>query len=182
MVVGSLARTRTPQAVRAEHITAALSHRAMRVGSRQSSAAPVGLVLICVVIGAAVVGAATARWAAAAIVLPSGENVVFGNRHAERPLVGATPGAPANGDCASLAGEFTALQKTIGATIGQPLECAHTDPSTGDTLQRTSTGLAIFRRDAQMPSFTDGFHRWALTAHGVITWEGDALDPPSQLP
>jgi hypothetical protein len=138
------------------------------------------MVLILVVLGAVAVAATTARWANAAIVLPSSEGVITGQRHAERPLVGAEPAKPGAADCAAFRAEFAALKNTLSETIGQPLECPHVDAATGDTLQRTSTGLAIFRRQSQTPTFTDGYHRWALSAGGVVTWQGDALDPPSE--
>src|SRR4029453_4239685 len=98
----------------------------------------------------------------------------------ERALVGATPGPSA---CApgqiSSSEMFAALRASIGETFGQPLECPRVDPSSGDTLQRTSTGLPIYRAHPHTPTFPDGSHRGGIGPSGVITWQGDALDPPT---
>ena len=76
---------------------------------------------------------------------------------------------------------FAQLKQRLGATMGDALECEHTDPSTGDTVQRTTTGLAIYRPTEGLPTFTDGWHHWALTEHGVIRWESMELDAPPGL-
>lgn len=70
------------------------------------------------------------------------------------------------------------LQALVGAAMGDPLECEHTNPANGDTEQRTTTGLAYFRPSTNTPSFTDGYRHWALTPQGVLFWEGTASDPP----
>ena len=150
---------------------------------QQSGVSPlVGLLLA--VVGATVAGVATAGWANSALDLPVSHQVsgLFARRQPERALVGATPGPAEAPSCApgqiSPSQQFSGLRDAIGETFGQPLECPHVDPSTADTLQRTSTGLAIYRAGSHTPTFTDGYHRWAKDARGVITWEGDVLDPP----
>jgi hypothetical protein len=70
------------------------------------------------------------------------------------------------------------LKTQIGAAMGDPAECSHADPTSGDTLQTTSTGLAILRAASGVPTFTDGGHRWGLVDGTLVAWEGDALDPP----
>jgi hypothetical protein len=37
----------------------------------------------------------------------------------------------------------------------------------------------LWRRATNTATFTDGWRHWALTEHGLIVWEGDAVDPPS---
>jgi hypothetical protein len=74
---------------------------------------------------------------------------------------------------------FAALKATLGATMGDPVECEHTDSDSGDVLQHTSTGLAFWRKSTNTPTFTDGYHKWALTSGGLVAWEGPANDPPS---
>jgi len=140
--------------------------------------------LLLAVVGATVAGVATAGWANSALDLPVTQQVsgLFARRQPERALVGATPGPAETPNCTPgqiLPSQlFSGLRDAIGETFGQPLECPHVDPSTGDTLQRTSTGLAIYRARSHTPTFTDGYHRWAKDARGVITWQGDALDAP----
>ena len=75
-------------------------------------------------------------------------------------------------------GGFAALQDQLGDTMGQPLECEHPDSASGDTLQRTTTGLAFYRKSSNTPTFTDGSTHWALTPDGAQTWTGDSIDPP----
>jgi hypothetical protein len=74
---------------------------------------------------------------------------------------------------------FADLKAQVGAAMGDPLECEHTDGSTGDVLQQTTTGLAFWRKSTNTPTFTDGFHHWALTPGGLVAWDGQSVDPPS---
>ena len=74
--------------------------------------------------------------------------------------------------------EFASLSQAIGDDIGQPIECAHVDRATGDVLQATSTGLAVYRAGSHVATFTNGYRHWALDIQGLIAWEGDAVDPP----
>jgi len=74
---------------------------------------------------------------------------------------------------------FAALKASLGDVMGDPVECEHTDSSTGDVLQHTSTGLAFWRKSTNTPTFTDGYRKWAITSRGLVTWEGSANDPPA---
>lgn len=74
---------------------------------------------------------------------------------------------------------FRALADAIGDTMGEPLECEHANPENGDTLQRTTTGLAFYRKATNTPTFTDGFRHWALTTAGLVFWTGLEVDPPA---
>jgi hypothetical protein len=74
---------------------------------------------------------------------------------------------------------FAALKAQLGDAMGNPVECEHTDGASGDVLQQTSTGLAFWRKSTNTPTFTDGYHKWALTSRGLVAWEGSANDPPS---
>ncbi len=73
---------------------------------------------------------------------------------------------------------FAALKAQLGATMGQPVECEHADPVSGDSLQHTTTGLSFYRKSTNTPTFTDGWRHWALTPAGLVVWEGTAIDPP----
>jgi hypothetical protein len=75
---------------------------------------------------------------------------------------------------------FAALKDQIGDAMGDPITCEFTDPSgTGDVHQRTSTGLAFWRKSTNTPTFTDGFNHWAQTPQGWVTWTGGSVDPPT---
>jgi hypothetical protein len=74
---------------------------------------------------------------------------------------------------------FAALKASLGATMGDPVECEHNDGATGDVLQQTTTGLAFWRQSTNTPTFTDGYRHWALTSNGLLAWEGSSIDPPA---
>jgi hypothetical protein len=67
---------------------------------------------------------------------------------------------------------FASLHEQLGPTMGDPIECEHADPGTGDALQRTTTGIALYRRDTNTSMFTNGQEHWALTALGMAHWSG----------
>lgn len=70
------------------------------------------------------------------------------------------------------------LHRRLGATMGVPTECEHVDPTSGDTLQRTTTGLAYFRPSMSTTMFTDGSTHWALTDGTVVLWRNESVTPP----
>ena len=70
------------------------------------------------------------------------------------------------------------LIEQLGEAMGEPIECAHPAGDSDDTLQQTSTGLAVLRATTGAPTFTDGATHWALTTSGVVGWTGESLDPP----
>ncbi|MBV9134532.1 MAG: hypothetical protein JO318_17640, partial [Chloroflexi bacterium] len=41
---------------------------------------------------------------------------------------------------------FADLKYALGYIMGDPLECEHPNSANGDTLQQTTTGLAIYRQ------------------------------------
>ena len=95
-------------------------------------------------------------------------------------IVGPVHGAPfcQPGEAPTFRLGFALLREQLGPTMGEPVECEHRDLSTGDTLQRTTTGLAYYRRATNTASFTDGYRHWGWTADGVVAWEGAGPDPP----
>ena len=94
---------------------------------------------------------------------------------------------PADPFCApGQAPEFThglaTLADQLGLLMGEAVECEHQEPTSGDTLQATTTGLAYYRRAAQdTPIFTDGQSHVALTGQGLIGWDGPSVDAPLSL-
>lgn len=105
------------------------------------------------------------------------------------PAVTATAGLPAPAADASgprcPPGEqprfvlgFARLKTGLGKTMGDALSCEYVNPENGDTLQQTTAGLAVYRPSTGTLMFTDGWQKWALTARGLVTWEGEAMEPP----
>jgi hypothetical protein len=71
------------------------------------------------------------------------------------------------------------LKRQLGDTMGAPLECEHAVSANGDPIQQTTTGLVIYRAATNTVMFTDGWRHWALTARGMVSWEGTDTDPPT---
>ncbi|HET6315761.1 MAG TPA: hypothetical protein VFG86_04840 [Chloroflexota bacterium] len=71
------------------------------------------------------------------------------------------------------------LKQQLGDVMGVPLECEHPAGTAGDSVQQTSTGLAVYSKGTNSVTFTDGWRHWALDATGdLISWEGTQADPP----
>lgn len=81
---------------------------------------------------------------------------------------------------------FADLKYALGYIMGDPIECEHPNSGNGDTLQQTTTGLAVYRQASNTPEFTDGWNHWALSTGGVIAWSGTdqptAAGPPPPGP
>ena len=69
---------------------------------------------------------------------------------------------------------FADLDAALGGKMGEPIECEHTDPLTGATTQRTSTGVASYAKDTNALSFIAGDQHWSLTDKGLQSWTGEA--------
>ena len=77
------------------------------------------------------------------------------------------------------AASFTDLREHLGEVMGSPVACATVDAE-GDTIQMTTTGIAIYHPSG-MAVFASGDEHWALTADGLQTWTGNwhnGFDPP----
>ena len=70
------------------------------------------------------------------------------------------------------------LQARLGADMGAPTECERVVDASGNTEQKTTTGLAYYRASLNTPVFTNGVEHWALTADGLVHWTSDDLEPP----
>lgn len=74
---------------------------------------------------------------------------------------------------------FADLKAFIGDPMGTATTCEFPDPNgTGDVHQRTTTGLAFWRRATNTPTFTNGYEHWGRTAAGWVCWVGSSIDPP----
>lgn len=90
--------------------------------------------------------------------------------------------APQPGVCTlaepRFAGGIATLRARLGAAMGDPLECERVVDANGDTQQKTSTGLAYYRKALNLACFTTGWDHWGLIERGVVHWTGDAIEPP----
>jgi hypothetical protein len=77
---------------------------------------------------------------------------------------------------------FKSLSEVLGDQMGRPLECEHGDPLTGDTMQMTTRGLAVYRVCTNTPAFNRDTEHWALTPDGPVYWAGEQSDPTPSLP
>lgn len=101
---------------------------------------------------------------------------------------GGTPAAAAQGAPSCAPGQaprfvfgFAALREQLGDVMGEPVTCEFPDPNgTGDVHQRTSTGLAFWRKATNIPTFTNGWDHWGWTDDGLEYWTGESIDPPGR--
>ncbi len=93
----------------------------------------------------------------------------------------AAPDFCAPGETPQFRFGFAFLSSRLGQTMGEPIECEHGNPENGDTLQKTTTGLAFYRSYTNTPTFTDGWNHWAWTSSGLVYWAGSSPDPPGVI-
>jgi hypothetical protein len=75
---------------------------------------------------------------------------------------------------------FATLYSRLADWMGDPLTCEFADPNgTGDVHQRTTQGLAFWRKSTNTPTFTNGNEHWALVGEGMVYWTGSSIDPAS---
>lgn len=101
-------------------------------------------------------------------------------------VVGAAP-AP-QGACQFVLG-FATVWAQIPVQVGQCLEDQQTNVTNGDSFQRTTGGLLVWRKADNWTAFTDGFRTWVNGPRGLqqrlntqrYAWEGDAGAPGTTL-
>jgi hypothetical protein len=75
---------------------------------------------------------------------------------------------------------MASLKAALGARMGDALECERVVDAAGNTQQRTSAGLAYYRRGSNAACFTTGSDHWALVLdRELVFWTGDVVDPPA---
>jgi hypothetical protein len=82
--------------------------------------------------------------------------------------------------CTQFGADFAALEQQIGAVMGDPSGCPRVDGD-GNTLQISTTGLAIRRPDGML-LFASGDEHWALSSTGLQEWTANwhtGLYPPA---
>lgn len=80
---------------------------------------------------------------------------------------------------------FKALAEQIPHIVGEPLESEHHNPANGDSLQRTTKGLMVWRKADNWTAFTNGHRTWVNGPSGVreranderFAWEKEAPSP-----
>jgi hypothetical protein len=131
-------------------------------------------------------GLVTAGWAGQRLgmdlsIIETVVSVLGLDESASSPSVGyVEPQAPycGVGEQPAFSNGLATLKEQVGEPMGRPVECEHATSATGDTAQQTTTGLAAYDKASNTVSFTDGWHHWALTANGLVTWDGTQASPP----
>jgi hypothetical protein len=77
---------------------------------------------------------------------------------------------------------IAALHDHLGTIMGEPVECEHVDPASGDTIQHTTTGLAYYRPAINTAVFTNGEAHWALSNDALVLWRSASVVPPRPTP
>jgi len=95
------------------------------------------------------------------------------------PGAALTPSTTCTPDQPIFVNGAATLKAALGDAMGDPLECERVTSATGDTEQRTTTGLVYYRSITNAVAFTNGFDHWALARTGVVHWTGDQVDPPA---
>ena len=76
------------------------------------------------------------------------------------------------------AGAFVALAQQLDERMGEPRGCAELDEATGDSVQRTSRGVATLSAETGLTTFTDGERTWSIRGSHLLEWIGPAREPP----
>jgi|GEM_PF-4826643 len=62
---------------------------------------------------------------------------------------------------------FQTLHDHLPQIVGDCLEDEHHNPITGDTIQRTTRGLLVWRKADNWTAFTDGYRTWVMGPAGL---------------
>src|SRR5215470_14130422 len=68
---------------------------------------------------------------------------------------------------------FADLAAELGGIAGTAIDCEHGEPWTQQTRQTTTTGVAIYDKCSNTPTFVRGAERWSLTPTGLRYWSGE---------
>src|SRR5687768_3180145 len=63
---------------------------------------------------------------------------------------------------------FADARSAVPEVIGDCLENERADPTTGDTVQRTTRGLLVWRKADGLIAFTDGHRSWVRGPDGLV--------------
>jgi hypothetical protein len=91
---------------------------------------------------------------------------------------------PAPGVCTGVQPRFVRglanLKSALGTIMGDALECERVVNEQGDTQQKTTTGLAYYRKQLNAACFTTGWEHWSLVDRGLVHWASLNVDPPAE--
>ncbi len=76
---------------------------------------------------------------------------------------------------------FKVLADQIPNIVGEPLENEHWDAN-GDSIQRTTTGLMVWRNSDRWTAFTNGYMTWILGPYGLQSRLNTQLYPWENVP
>src|SRR5687768_14682546 len=62
---------------------------------------------------------------------------------------------------------FRAIAEKLPEAVGSCLENEHFNPANGDSLQRTTRGLLVWRKSDNFTAFTDGHRSWVAGPFGL---------------
>ena len=88
------------------------------------------------------------------------------------PRVGGADAVPVSPHC-YFQFDMRLLRSEIPNQVGDCLENQHYNPENGDTLQRTTGGLMVWRKTDHVVAFTDGSRTWAHGPNGLETRSND---------
>jgi hypothetical protein len=76
---------------------------------------------------------------------------------------------------------FADLSQHLGSIMGEATECEHGEVGSDNSLQETTTGLAVYDWCTNTPTFVRGQDHWMLVPNGVANWS-DRDSPPEPRP
>ena len=68
---------------------------------------------------------------------------------------------------------FAEARSAVPDVIGECVENERSDPASGDTLQRTTRGLLVWRKADGLVAFTDGHRTWVRGPDGSVRVRGN---------
>ncbi len=94
-------------------------------------------------------------------------------------LQGAWTTVCKQGAATAFSGAFVKLAQQLPTGMGTPLGCAEVDKATGDTVQRTTRGVATLRRKTGRVTFSDVQRSWSTSGSRLLVWSGPTAEPPA---
>jgi len=92
-----------------------------------------------------------------------------------------------SGETPAFTAGFATLKAQLGVLMGEPVECPHavtTGPlpsvagAPGLIRQATTTGVAVYLPDENIPTFEAAFEHWAIVDEGLVYWSFQSETPP----
>jgi hypothetical protein len=100
--------------------------------------------------------------------------------HDPRPQ-GAWTTVCKHGTATAFSGAFVRLAQQLAADMGTPRGCATVDKTTGDTVQRTTRGVATLSRGTGRVTFHDRRRSWAIDGSRLLAWSAITAAPSADM-